>query len=80
MLNGLNIYPDQVSKTVVVKGQLNTDTSAVIYDIQGRLVLQQALETSNTTNTINVNALKTGIYIVELKSNKQNRTLKIIIN
>tara|TARA_R110002049_G_scaffold169943_3_gene336507 strand:+ start:187 stop:429 length:243 start_codon:yes stop_codon:yes gene_type:complete len=80
LLNGLNIYPDQVSKTVVVKGQLNTDTSAVIYDIQGRLVLQQALETSNTTNTINVNALKTGIYIVELKSNKQNRTLKIIIN
>lgn len=69
-----------MSKTVVVKGQLNTDTSAVIYDIQGRLVLQQALETSNTTNTINVNALKTGIYIVELKSNKQNRTLKIIIN
>ncbi|RED46902.1 putative secreted protein (Por secretion system target) [Winogradskyella eximia] len=80
LLNGLNIYSEQVSKTVVVKGQLNTDTTAVIYDMQGRLVLQQALDTSNNTNTIDVNALKTGVYIVELKSKTQSKTQKIIVN
>ncbi|WP_179319204.1 T9SS type A sorting domain-containing protein [Winogradskyella helgolandensis] len=79
VLNGLDIHTEQSSKTVVVKGQLNTDTTAVIYDVQGRLVVQNALNASNTTNTINVNALKAGIYIVELKSNTQNRTQKIII-
>ena len=79
LLNGLNIYSEQATKTVVVKGQLNSDTTAAIYDVQGRLIVQNALNTSNTTNTINVNALKAGIYIVELKSNTQNRTQKIII-
>ncbi|WP_040756821.1 T9SS type A sorting domain-containing protein [Winogradskyella psychrotolerans] len=79
LLNGLNIYSEQATKTVVVKGQLNSDTTAAIYDVQGRLIVQNALNTSNTTNTINVNALKSGIYIVELKSNTQNRTQKIII-
>ncbi|WP_405575564.1 T9SS type A sorting domain-containing protein [Winogradskyella sp. Asnod2-B02-A] len=80
LLNGINIYSEQISKTVVINGQLNTDTTAVIYDMQGRLVLQQALNTSNTTNAINVNALKTGVYIVELKSKAQSRTQKVIIN
>lgn len=79
VLNGLSIYNEQVSKTVVVKGQLNTSTTATVYDMQGRLVLQQALDTTSTTNTVNVNAIGTGVYIVELKSETQNRTQKIII-
>ena len=80
LLNGLNIYSEQVTKTVVIKGQLNTNTTAVVYDMHGRIVLQQALDTSNTTNIVEVNALRTGVYIVELKSETQNRTQKIIIN
>ncbi len=79
LLNGLNIYSEQVTKTVVIKGQLNTSTMATVYDMQGRLVLQQALDTTSTTNTVNVNAIGTGVYIVELKSETQNRTQKIII-
>jgi len=80
LLNGLNIYSEQATKTVVIKGQLNTNTTAVVYDMHGRIVLQQALDTSNTTNIVEVNALRTGVYIVELKSETQNRTQKIIIN
>ncbi|WP_179338467.1 T9SS type A sorting domain-containing protein [Winogradskyella ludwigii] len=79
LLNGLNIYSEQVTKTVVIKGQLNTSTMATVYDMQGRMVLQQALDTTSTTNTVNVNAIGTGVYIVELKSETQNRTQKIII-
>lgn len=80
LLNGLNIYTDQSSKTVVVKGQLTNDTMAIIYDMQGRLVLQQELESSNATNSINVNALNTGIYIVQLQNQSQSKTQKVIIN
>ena len=80
LLNGLHIYSNQTSKIVVVKGQLNSETSAILYDIQGRMVLQNVLNTSDTTNTINVSNLKTGVYIVELTSDTQHRTQKIIIN
>ncbi|NRD20718.1 T9SS type A sorting domain-containing protein [Winogradskyella eckloniae] len=80
VLNGLSIYSDLATNTVIVKGQLQTKTSAFVYDIQGRLVLQDELDTFNTTNTINVNALKTGIYIVELTNGTQNRSQKIMIN
>ncbi len=80
LLNGLNIYTEQSSKTVVVKGKLTNDTTAVIYDVQGRKVLQQELDSAHTTNTINVNALTTGIYIVQLENNSQVRTQKVILN
>ena len=80
LLNGLNIYTEQSSKTVVVKGKLTNDTTAVIYDVQGRKVLQQELDSAHTTNTINVNALTTGIYIVQLENNSQVKTQKVILN
>jgi len=79
VLNGLTIFADQSSKTVVVKGQLASNTTAVIYDMQGRLVVQQDLEQANTTHTINVNALHTGVYIVQLGNASQSRTQKVII-
>jgi len=79
VLNGLNIYTDHSSKTVVVKGQLASNTTAVIYDMQGRLVVQQDLEQANTTHTINVNALHTGVYLVQIGNASQSRTQKVII-
>jgi len=80
MFSGINIYTEQASKTVVVEGLLNANTTAVIYDMQGRLVLQKALNTANATNVLNVSGLITGVYIVELKSEAQKRTQKIMIN
>ena len=78
-VNEVLIYTNQESKIVVVNGQLNTNTTAIIYDTLGREVLQQILDSSKTTNTINVNALKAGIYIVQLYSNSQSRTQKVLI-
>ena len=78
-VNEVLIYTNQASKIVVVNGQLNTNTTAIIYDTLGREVLQQILDSSKTTNTINVNALKAGIYIVQLYSNSQRRTQKVLI-
>ncbi|MFD1016029.1 T9SS type A sorting domain-containing protein [Winogradskyella rapida] len=79
LVNGLHIYSNQASKTVVVKGQLLADTTAVLYDMQGRSVFQQVLTSSNTTQTLNVSSLKAGVYIVALKNPTQNKTQKIII-
>ncbi|WP_296383696.1 T9SS type A sorting domain-containing protein [Winogradskyella sp.] len=79
VLNGLNIYTDQSIKQVIVKGQLNSDTVATIYDIQGRVVLSKELSINSTTNTIDVNNLSAGIYIVKLKNTSETRSQKIIL-
>lgn len=79
VLSGLQIYLDQPSRAVRVKGQLAADTKAVIYDIQGRQVLEQVLSNDTTDNSIQVNSLNTGIYLVQLNNRTQNRTQKVII-
>jgi len=74
-LNDMLIYADQASKSIVIKGILKTDLSAKVYDIQGRLVLEQKLDSSSVTNVINTSVLKTGVYVVGLDGN----TKKVII-
>ena len=79
VFSGLQIYMDQPSRVVRVKGQLAADTKAIIYDIQGRQVLEQLLSNDTTNNSIHVNSLNTGIYLVQLNNRTQNRTQKVII-
>ena len=78
-LNGIQIYAQNEIKSVVVKGQLSNNTTASIFDLQGRQILQNVLDNSTTTNTIDVSVLSSGIYIVKLNNQNQNKTQKIII-
>ena len=73
-------YTNLTNKTVVISGELIEDTVANIYDIQGRLVASKALNYNETLNTIDVNALQTGVYMVQLSNSNQIRTEKVIIN
>ncbi|WP_298946202.1 T9SS type A sorting domain-containing protein [uncultured Polaribacter sp.] len=75
-LNELLIYARQSSKTIIINGVLKTETVAKIFDIQGRIVLEQKLDNSSVSNIVDANALNTGIYIVQLG----NKTQKVIIN
>jgi hypothetical protein len=69
------IYTSQESKSIIIKGILKTAASAKVFDIQGRMVLEQKLDSSNITNVINANALNTGVYIIQL----EGRTQKVIL-
>ncbi len=80
ILTGLLIYSDNSSRSVLIKGQLNAGTRASIYDLQGRQVIYQELNEDLNTQAIPVNNLSSGLYIVELISNNQIRTKKVIIN
>jgi hypothetical protein len=55
-------------------------TQLDLYDVQGRLVLSRALESGSNTNSINVEALQSGVYIVKLDVSGAVRTEKVIIN
>ena len=79
-LNGLQIYVAKDTKTIFVKGQLINDSTVVIYDIQGRKVLENQLNSSHTTNEIEANNLSAGLYIIKLQQGELNRTQKVIIN
>ncbi|MDB9782482.1 PQQ-dependent sugar dehydrogenase [Winogradskyella sp.] len=79
-LDGLNIYTNQAEKTIVIKGQLQKATDLKLFDIHGRVVTTQKLETTNTIQVINVSNLTTGIYIVQLENEQnQKRIQKLII-
>lgn len=61
--NELNIYSDNSNNELVVKGQLSEASTANLYDIHGRLVKSEILNTASTRNTISVTGLSSGIYI-----------------
>lgn len=76
----LTIYTNQAQRSIVISGQLVEHTIANIYDIQGRLVRSQQLDTTTTLQTITASELGTGVYIVELSNDRTSKTEKIILN
>ncbi len=79
VLNGLEIYTNNNPKEIVVKGLVEAKTTLQLYDIQGRLVNTQLLDTNDTKHSIDVSSLAAGIYVVQLQNVTGNRTQKVII-
>lgn len=80
-LDGLNIFTNPTEKTIVIEGQLQINTDFELYDLNGRLLKNHALDINNTTQSIDVAQLSSGIYIIKLISNSnEKRTQKLIIN
>lgn len=72
--NEMLIYSNQ--KSIIINGVLKTNTNAKVFDIQGRMVLEQKLDSSIVSNVVNANVLNTGIYIVELGGVTQKVIIK----
>ncbi|RED47051.1 putative secreted protein (Por secretion system target) [Winogradskyella eximia] len=80
IVNGLEIYSNATSRSIEVKGQLNNLTTLRLYDIQGRLIKSNILDSKQTENSMDVSDLTTGIYIVELQNTSGVlKTQKVII-
>jgi hypothetical protein len=78
--DSLQIFSNAQDRTIVVAGQLNENTTASFFDLQGRLVKQVALDTSLRTQTISTNGLSSGVYVVQLSNSTQSKTEKVILN
>ncbi|WP_422104515.1 M12 family metallo-peptidase [Winogradskyella sp.] len=78
-LNDLQIFTIADPRTLVIKGYLNSETTAKLYDIQGRLVLNLMLNTMVTTNSIYVGNIQSGVYVVEVINDNGTKTQKLII-
>ena len=66
-------------QTVYINGLLLADSHVSIYDIQGRLISTTFLKEGSNSNTIEANNLSSGIYVVKLKNEAQERTTKVIL-
>lgn len=75
----LNIFADINEKTIVIAGQLQSDTKAILFDINGRVILSNELDTASTRQIIDVSRLLAGIYIIELESNTIERRIQKLV-
>ncbi|MCK8481874.1 T9SS type A sorting domain-containing protein [Psychroserpens algicola] len=76
----LSIYNNTQDRTIVISGELQQGTTGKLYNMSGQLVLSNALNSATTQNNINVSALSTGIYMLELSNSANDiRIHKLII-
>jgi len=69
----VNIYPNPASDIINIQVENGDATNIEIYDMQGKIVLQDLLNGNNTS--LNVSSLTNGLYILSLK-NEQNQTVQ----
>ncbi len=69
----LNIYPNPVKDILHIQTSGEKVNNIVIYDISGRKML-----TTKATNDINVSKLPKGNYVVQVETNKEVKSFKII--
>lgn len=79
ILNGLQIYTTNKSKTLYVKGLIKDQAQVNIYDIQGRIMTSASLKANTNSNEVDMSNLSTGIYVAELKSSGSVKTQKVIL-
>lgn len=78
-LDAISIYANQTNRSITIAGQLTEETTARVYDLQGRLVHTTVLPVDTSLHTIDASSLHTGIYIVNLVSKNYTKTKKIIL-
>jgi subtilisin-like proprotein convertase family protein len=79
-LNSLKIYPNPSKGIINVNlgENLTGETTYVLYDVQGRIVMNKK---SNTTmETLNVENVSNGVYLLSIENGAAKTTQKIIIN
>jgi photosystem II stability/assembly factor-like uncharacterized protein len=76
--NQLNIYPNPAKDVVNINLTEKTTGIVSIYDLNGKLLFQQEEENKNHIK-IQINNLKKGIYLVELKTDTKQYSTKLIV-
>ena len=70
--SALHIYPNPVVNNIYIDG-LNEDAEVSVFSLTGQLVLR-----TNTTHSVDVSELLTGVYLVEVTHNGESMRRKLI--
>ena len=75
-ISGLKLYPNPVSNgTLYIDTTANVEKTVAIFDVLGK----QVLNTTINDNTVNVNALRAGVYLVKITEEGKTATRKLVI-
>ena len=75
-LNELVVYPNPANDIIQISGSTSTQFNYSIFNVLGQKVLNGNF---NQTNSIALNALTNGVYIIEIRDeNNQSQTVKFI--
>ncbi|SFZ94337.1 Por secretion system C-terminal sorting domain-containing protein [Flaviramulus basaltis] len=76
---GLKIYPNPVNNTIYfAANESYNNVNIQLADVTGRMVLKGKMETLNNQTKLNVSALPTGIYFLNITGNNIKYVKKII--
>jgi len=75
-ITGLKVYPNPVlNGTLFIDTNANADKAVAIFDVLGK----QVLNTTTSSNSVNVSNLKGGVYIVKITEEGKTATRKLVI-
>jgi len=77
--NELNVYINQLSRTIVIEGGIVNKTHAIVYDVFGREVIRQYLNPKENRNIINAKTLSSGVYVITLTDGVRKYVQKLIL-
>ena len=78
--NNISLYPIPVRDNLYIKVQNNADLeSAKIYSLDGKLIMERKIDSSNSEILINISEISSGSYVLNLVTLDGNRYSKLII-
>lgn len=80
VLNSLKVYPNPAKGIVNIDlaGSVTGETTYELFDVQGRKVISKI--SSNSVETLNVENLSDGIYMLSIQNGGAKTTKKLVIN
>lgn len=73
---GLKMYPNPVSNgTLFIETSANAEKTVAIFDVLGK----QVLNTTTSDNTVNISALHSGVYVVNITEEGKSASRKLVI-
>ncbi|WP_299111115.1 T9SS type A sorting domain-containing protein [uncultured Winogradskyella sp.] len=77
--DAIKIYTKPTPRALFIQGVLNGETTAKIFDLQGRLVHRSVLNSNRLVNEIDATDFSDGVYVVTLSNGTQEKSQKVII-
>src|SRR6056297_3560678 len=73
---GINLYPNPVGDKINIRSTSEQVSRVVVTDLSGRVCLQKT--TNNQNEVLNLSKLNSGIYLIQLETEKGKYTTKIV--
>jgi hypothetical protein len=81
MLNTFSLYPNPASNQINLQWQVGSfaapNFKVLVMDVLGKTMITEAVESGLGTKQISIGNLKTGIYLVQVLVNGEQRTFKL---